>query len=369
MKRGEDTLMPNWALDAIESLTLATDIKTLVRLTRYRHYRCNTYSTKQLAIAIEADPRTMRDCLERLRTLGLVLSFDGVHCAVDAASKLPPAKIKAAAKAWDKKSKAEAVAAQAICNAPATPLQKDPASAPESAVPHSENQLLNKGTDELMKQSRALQEEMPGLARPEHHEEQALESIPASLEKSPVDVGGDLAARVLPPSPGSAAPPSPAAPAASSTALGLFMDLFASHAEGQRFCTHNAGQLDRWAADYTPEFVRLAWRLAPTVPGVHRPQHALAWLLNREREWPTELRRQYRDDLRAAGQHGGDEPAPAVGEVRVLTDGSGRSGRVLEVYPDTRMLRLQIGQDETEAIDTPWSVTAPSVRASVRSVI
>ena len=209
--------------------------------------------------------------------------------------------------------------------------------------------------------------QQPRPARPEHHDGRAAEPILTSQGKNPVDVGGNLVATVLPPSPGSAAPPSPAA---SSTALGLFMDLFASHAEGQRFCTHNAGQLDRWAADYTQEFVRLAWRLAPTVPGVNRPQHALAWLLNREREWPAELRRQYRDDLRAAGQGSSDEAAPAVGEVRVLTDGSGRSGRVLEVYLDTRTLRLQIGLDETEAIDTPWSVTAPSVRASdFRSVI
>lgn len=158
--------------------------------------------------------------------------------------------------------------------------------------------------------------------------------------------------------------PLPAAdlPSVSPAALSLFMGLFLSHAEGHHFCATNAASLDRWHAAYSPEFVRLAYELAPTLRGVQRASKGFEWLLNRERDWPDALRRQYRADMQAAEQKPiSDTPQP--GEIRVMTDGTGRSGRVLDVYDD-HTLRLQIGQDETEAIDVPWNSTQPSVRRS-----
>lgn len=81
--------MPNWALEAYETLTLASDIKLLNYLVRHRLYRDNTYSTKQLAIALEIDLRTTQAGLARLAALGYVLSADGQHCACNALAKLP----------------------------------------------------------------------------------------------------------------------------------------------------------------------------------------------------------------------------------------------------------------------------------------
>ena len=61
-----------------------------------------------------------------------------------------------------------------------------------------------------------------------------------------------------------------AAPLAGAAALRVFMPLFGNHLEGEHFCAANAASLDRWAADYSREFIALAWKLAPTLPGVRR---------------------------------------------------------------------------------------------------
>ena len=97
MKRGQETLMPNWALEAYESLTLASDIKLLNYLARHRGYRGNTYSTKQLAIALEIDLRTTQSGTARLAQLGYILSAEGQHCSVDAQTRMPQAYCKALA--------------------------------------------------------------------------------------------------------------------------------------------------------------------------------------------------------------------------------------------------------------------------------
>ncbi|MFB9994101.1 hypothetical protein ACFFLM_19260 [Deinococcus oregonensis] len=137
LKRGQDTVMPNWALEAFDTLTLMSDAKLLNWLTRHRQYRANTYTTKQLAIALELDPRTVRDGLVRLREAGYILSIDGLHCSVDAHSRLTPAQIKAAATPM-----------QAPRKAPATPVQIYPASVAESDVSDEEKQPLKKGRKE-----------------------------------------------------------------------------------------------------------------------------------------------------------------------------------------------------------------------------
>lgn len=137
LKRGQDTVMPNWALEAFDTLTLMSDAKLLNWLTRHRQYRANTYTTKQLAIALEIDPRTVRDGLVRLREAGYILSIDGLHCSVDAHSRLTPSQIKAAASP-----------VQASRKAPARPVQIYPASVAESDVSDEEKRPLKKGRKE-----------------------------------------------------------------------------------------------------------------------------------------------------------------------------------------------------------------------------
>ncbi|UQN06321.1 hypothetical protein [Deinococcus sp. QL22] len=137
LKRGQDTVMPNWALEAFDTLTLMSDAKLLNWLTRHRQYRANSYSTKQLAIALELDPRTVRDGLVRLREAGYILSVDGLHCSVDAHSRLTPSQIKAAA-----------TPVQASRKPAATPVQIYPAQNAEYGVQNEEKQSLKKGRKE-----------------------------------------------------------------------------------------------------------------------------------------------------------------------------------------------------------------------------
>ncbi|GGS13766.1 hypothetical protein [Deinococcus knuensis] len=152
LRRGEDTMLPNWALDAEEQLTLMADAKVFKRLIRYRHYRDNTYTTAQLTYALEIDPRTVRSSLERLRDRGLVVTLDGLHCAPDAASRLTPAQVRAGALAWTEQCKADARAAQAPRKATAKGLQKDPAQNPENSELDSVPGSLKKGRKEERKE-------------------------------------------------------------------------------------------------------------------------------------------------------------------------------------------------------------------------
>lgn len=125
MRQGEDTMMPNWALDAIERLTLAADIRILIFLTRHRAYRGNTFTVKQLGIALEIDLRTVQASTGRLQKEGLIVGFDGVFCSKESASRV-----------------------QAPRKVSAKTLQKDSPQVEEKAVSDSENEPLNKGSKE-----------------------------------------------------------------------------------------------------------------------------------------------------------------------------------------------------------------------------
>ena len=302
MKRGQDTLMPNWALEALEALSLASDMKLLIWLTRHRAYRQNTYSTKQLAIALELDVRTVREGLARLRENDLILSFEGQHCSVEAAAKMPASYAKAVARLHSQ----TASAAQASRKGDASPLQIYPAQNPENAVPDEENQPLNKGTDELMKASYAsgeqdgqtaggqAEKETEYGAAPEFH---STPDLLSQEEPETVNLEGEAEAGLSPSlSPVPQPPfPSPVAPSAADAAALLFHDL-----AGYNFVSSHRASLERWSAAYSPAFLRLAYRLAPGLAGVRVGQHAFAWLLNREREWPEELKAQYQRDLQPA---------------------------------------------------------------------
>ena len=71
---------------------------------------------------------------------------------------------------------------------------------------------------------------------------------------------------------------------------------------GYGFTANYRLHLARWFGDYTPAFLRLAWRLAPTLPGVKVSAVGFVWLLNREKEWPEALRAHYERELSAAAQ-------------------------------------------------------------------
>ncbi|PYE51035.1 hypothetical protein [Deinococcus yavapaiensis] len=123
MKLGQETIIPNWALDAIEDLTNAADIKVLMFLARHGRYRVSEYSTKQLAIALELDVRTVQATTARLHAAGLILSASGVHCVYKAPARLT----------------------QAPCKSTRVDNEKNTSRTADSSVP-------KKGMDELMKE-------------------------------------------------------------------------------------------------------------------------------------------------------------------------------------------------------------------------
>ena len=115
--------------------------------------------------------------------------------------------------------------------------------------------------------------------------------------------------------------------------------------------------LARWTETYTPEFIRLAHRLAPTLPG-GKGFYVLADLLNRDprKPWPDALTRLYVAEQRQTGNVAGR--APELGEILVCGD---QSGRVIEVDTDEHRVSIQIGRDATEYITVPWGSTRPAV--------
>lgn len=165
-----------------------------------------------------------------------------------------------------------------------------------------------------------------------------------------------------PPPPVPATPPAPALGDPDAAARQLF-----GRIAGPGFVLRYRDDIPRWHGEYSKAFVHLAYRLGPAVKAARVPSAGFVFLLNRTQPWPPELQRQYAADLNATrdGGEGGEGGAvPTEGEIRVLTDGSGRSGRVIGVDEDTRTLTLQTGIDATEAIDVPWASTTPSVRRS-----
>ncbi len=302
MRRGQDTLQPNWALDAMERMTLAADIRILTFLTRHRAYRSNTYTTRQISIALELDPRTVQASTARLSTQGLILSGDGLHCSAEAASRVRlPAK-----------------SAQAPRKSAASPLQKDSRQNSGNDVQDSESAPLNKGRKEERKASYASGE--PGIEMPARPPaaapglEPSHEEAPALLIPSQVRSTG-LATPDTDTHPGGGERGAGAAlPDAQPDAVRFFGDLLGP-ANGSHFVMSNLYHVDRWLAEYSPAFIRLAWKFAPSVPGVRRRSAGLVWLLNGEREWPEELRAQYEADLQAERDR--QRPASAAARVQI----------------------------------------------------
>lgn len=320
--------MPNWALDAIETMTLATDIKVFVYLVRHRLYRRNTYSTLQLAIALTIDVRTMRQVLARLRSAGYILSLeDGSHCAAGATSKLNAAQIKTAERAA-KAGVIRAAQAQPPRKAPAMNLQIYPAINPKNVVWDSLKSPLNKGIKEIRNASYASSagEQASRQEHPINPGAQGPDgpAADAALEvlSSPSQVGVEVQATEEPQTPkvgsGEAAPAAPRAadPGDDAPALHLFHGL-----AGYGFVTTYRTHLARWHEAYTADFLRLAWRLAPTVPGVKVSSVAFVWMLNREREWPEALKAQYERDLTAAADAGKPKVRVQVGDLLRWADG------------------------------------------------
>lgn len=124
---------------------------------------------------------------------------------------------------------------------------------------------------------------------------------------------------------------------------------------GYGFVSRYRNHLARWHGEYTAEWLRMAWKTAPTLKDVRVPTVAFVWLLNREKPWPDALSRQYGRDQAVPAAPGGT--LPFVGEVRTMKDG--RSGPVLDIDTDERKLTLQVGADASDSVWVPWSVTEP----------
>jgi hypothetical protein len=100
-------------------------------------------------------------------------------------------------------------------------------------------------------------------------------------------------------------------------ALQLFNEL-----AGSQFVVTYRDDLTRWHENYTIDFLRLAWKLAPSVPGVKVASSAFAWMLKRERGWPEALKAQYERDLTAAVASGKSKIRVQVGDLLRWEDGA-----------------------------------------------
>lgn len=338
MQRGHETIIPNWALDAEETLTLMADAKVFKRLVRFRQYRDNTYSTLELAYRLEIDPRTVRASLERLREKGLILSHEGRHCSPEAASKLPPSQLKA-----------NASAAQAACKAAAKGLQKDPAQISENSVLDALEASLNKGSNELKEERNVSRVEGTDWAilQPSQQPNPETAQSPAQVPDLP-EFGADApaagaATEDLPTPPqeknGLAGQKTAtltgglsvaaARPAAASVrqehhgddhdAVQMFHDI-----AGYAFVARYRADLARWYREYSPEFLRLAYKISGVLPGA-KGIWTFADVLNRDprREWPEELQAQYRADVQASIKPAAEakESPVKVGDLLRFPDG------------------------------------------------
>lgn len=156
--------------------------------------------------------------------------------------------------------------------------------------------------------------------------------------------------------------PSPVAPAPSPVtrraehhgddhdAVTFFLNL-----AGGNFVRTYRSELSRWAALYSEAFLRLAYRLAPTIPGA-RGFYVFADVLNQDprKPWPEALTRAYRAEVRPVE---GEVIAPCVGDVLIC--GNDR-GRVIGVDAEQRLVDIQIGRDHTEYVTVPWACTRPA---------
>lgn len=183
--------------------------------------------------------------------------------------------------------------------------------------------------------------------------------LPSQETPGTATLEAELAQPTPPPPPVPAAPPAPALGDPDAAARRFFDGL-----AGFGFVSRYRNDLTRWHGEFSEAFIRLAYRMGPAVKAARVPSAGFVFLLNRTQPWPPELQRQYAADLHATRDGGESGAVPTEGEIRVLTDGSGRSGRVIGVDEDARTLTLQTGIDATEAIDVPWTSTTPSVRRS-----
>ncbi|MFB9991256.1 hypothetical protein ACFFLM_04585 [Deinococcus oregonensis] len=307
MKRGEDTMMPNWLLDAIENMTLASDIKIACYLGRRRLYQASTFKPWQIAGELGIDLRTTQMSLKRLADSGHILSTDGEHCLRGACAKI------------------------------AHPLHKSTrVKTTLKTVQHEKNLSLNKENKGNKEEGRKEGENgaivLP--AEPAHptHEHQEGESLPSPVlapvqERIQSAVQGARIETAAPHPPQfRAAPPSPRPEhhGDDHDAVVLFRDI-----AGGGFVTRYRGELARWHRDYSEAFLRLAYVLAPTLPG-SKGMFVFADLLDRDarKPWPEALKAQYELDVQAAA------PAQTVPVARV------KAGDLLR-WPDGVIARVE----------------------------
>ena len=340
MRGGTFGTLPAWALEALPTLS-PTAVLVLVRLAYAARLRNPTVSRGELLDYTGRSPDQLARALRELQEAGHIQVTPGGYALAGARTD---------ARTDARKNARTDARKNAACRAekPRAERQK---TVPEEVEEEEKEEYL--ASVQLGEGESGLREQ------PEKGGNGPANPGPASQEKNnqATGQGGELTAGPPPPP----VPPAPPAPRAADygdddAAVRFFHDL-----AGYGFVMSNREHLARWHRDYSPEFLRLAWRLARQMPGVRVPAAGLVWLLNGEKPWPDELRAQFRRDSRAGGTPGAED-VPEIGEIRVLADG--RSGRVTEVDADEQMLTLQVGQDAAECLWVPWRVTTPAVRRS-----
>lgn len=88
MKRGEETIIPNWVLQAARELTLAADLKVLMFLAEHWRYREAAFGPGRISDELGIDYRTVTKSLARLAEKGHIVSADGAHCLRGACATL-----------------------------------------------------------------------------------------------------------------------------------------------------------------------------------------------------------------------------------------------------------------------------------------
>lgn len=79
LPRESGTSIPEWVLDALPTLSNASDIKVLMHLAKRARYRRSGFGPGEISDAAGLDYRTTTASLARLSTLGYIVSAEGVH--------------------------------------------------------------------------------------------------------------------------------------------------------------------------------------------------------------------------------------------------------------------------------------------------
>lgn len=124
---------------------------------------------------------------------------------------------------------------------------------------------------------------------------------------------------------------------------------------GGYFVSRQRLNVERWFAQYTPEFLQLAWQLAPTVEGGKAQYVFVDWLdRSPSRIWPPALVAQHARDVAIV-------PAPAQrpneGETWTCRAGT---GPVVEVNPRAQVATIQWGPEPGDVIELPWAAMQPA---------